>query len=48
MCQRSDEHADEITVVTSDVTLAERIRDAGATVYPAAKFRDLVDPLNAT
>ncbi|MGA8330165.1 MAG: NYN domain-containing protein [Mycobacterium sp.] len=44
----ADDHPDEINVVTSDATLAERVRGAGATVYPAAKFRDLIDPLNAT
>jgi predicted RNA-binding protein with PIN domain len=44
----SDDHPTEINVVTSDATLAERVRQAGATVYPAAKFRELIDPLNAT
>jgi predicted RNA-binding protein with PIN domain len=43
-----DDRPGENTVVTSDVTLAERVRHAGATVYPAAKFRDLIDPLSAT
>ena len=42
-------HADarphEIRVVTSDTTLAERIRDAGASAYPAQHFRNLIDPL---
>jgi predicted RNA-binding protein with PIN domain len=33
----------EITVVTSDVALAERIRELGASVYPAGKFRHLID-----
>jgi predicted RNA-binding protein with PIN domain len=33
----------EITVVTSDSTLADRVRDAGASTYPAASFRDLID-----
>jgi hypothetical protein len=37
-----------IVDVTSDARLAERVRQARATVYPAAKFRDLIDPLNAT
>jgi uncharacterized protein YaiI (UPF0178 family) len=45
---RADDRPAEITVVTSDARLAERVLNAGATVYPAAKFRDLVDPLNAT
>jgi predicted RNA-binding protein with PIN domain len=44
----SDDRPAEINVVTSDATLADRVRQAGATVYPAAKFRDLIDPLNAT
>ena len=44
----ADDRPDETNVVTSDATLAERVRGAGATVYPAAKFRDLIDPLNAT
>jgi predicted RNA-binding protein with PIN domain len=44
----ADHCPEEITVVTSDATLAERVRHAGATVYPAAKFRDLIDPLSAT
>jgi predicted RNA-binding protein with PIN domain len=44
----AEERPAEITVVTSDATLAERVRHAGATAYPAAKFRDLIDPLNAT
>jgi predicted RNA-binding protein with PIN domain len=33
-----------ITVVTSDVTLADRVRSEGASVCPAATFRDLIDP----
>lgn len=33
-----------ITVVTSDGALSERIRHAGASVYPSAAFRDLIDP----
>lgn len=44
----ADDRPDEINVVTSDATLAERVRSAGAAVYPAAKFRELIDPLNAT
>jgi predicted RNA-binding protein with PIN domain len=44
----ADDRPDEIVVVTSDAKLAERIRSAGAAVYPAAKFRNLIDPLNAT
>lgn len=41
---RADDRPDEITVVTSDSTLADRIRDAGATAHPAASFRNLIDP----
>lgn len=37
---RADEHRGEITVVTSDVTLAGRVRAAGAVTYPAAGFRN--------
>lgn len=36
----------DITVVTSDSTLADRVRAAGASTYPAAGFRDLIDPLS--
>jgi hypothetical protein len=41
---RADGRPDEITVVTSDSTLADRVRDAGAIAYPAASFRNLIDP----
>jgi predicted RNA-binding protein with PIN domain len=41
-------HADpdpqSLTVVTSDSALVDRVRDAGASAYPAARFRDLIDP----
>jgi predicted RNA-binding protein with PIN domain len=40
----ADDRPEEITVVTSDVELAERVRDAGASTHPAASFRNLVDP----
>jgi predicted RNA-binding protein with PIN domain len=40
----ADDRPAEITVVTSDATLVERIRRTGAAVCPAAKFRDLIDP----
>lgn len=40
-------HADtrphEINVVTSDLTLAKRVRDAGASTSSAASFRNLID-----
>jgi predicted RNA-binding protein with PIN domain len=41
---RADDRPHEITVVTSDSTLADRIRDAGAAAYPAASFRNMIDP----
>ncbi len=41
----SDDRPHEINVVTSDSTLADRVRNAGASVFPAASFRDLIDPL---
>lgn len=34
----------DITVVTSDSALSERVRRVGASVFPAAAFRNLVDP----
>ncbi|MHC9296089.1 NYN domain-containing protein [Mycobacterium sp. LTG2003] len=39
----ADSRPADITVVTSDSTLAERVRAAGACVRPAARFRDLID-----
>lgn len=41
----ADDHPEEISVVTSDVTLADRVRGAGASVYSAARFRSMIDPL---
>jgi predicted RNA-binding protein with PIN domain len=41
---QADDRPQEINVVTSDVTLAERIRSAGASAYPASSFRSLIDP----
>jgi uncharacterized protein YaiI (UPF0178 family) len=40
----ADDRPHELTVVTSDSTLADRVRSAGASVYPAASFRNLIDP----
>lgn len=37
----------EIRVVTSDKALTDRVRSLGASVYPAERFRDLVDPRGA-
>jgi predicted RNA-binding protein with PIN domain len=42
---RAHERPHEINVVTSDVDLADRVRDIGASVYPAARFRNLIDPV---
>jgi len=42
---RADARPQEIRVVTSDKMLTDRIRDAGASAYPAESFRNLVDPL---
>ncbi|MFZ0715398.1 NYN domain-containing protein [Mycobacterium sp.] len=41
---RDDDNPEEINVVTSDATLADRARAAGAGICPAARFRDLIDP----
>jgi predicted RNA-binding protein with PIN domain len=41
---QADAEPREIRVVTSDNTLAHRVRAAGATVYPAERFRQLIDP----
>jgi predicted RNA-binding protein with PIN domain len=43
----ADDRSDEIRVVTSDKELAERVRSLGASVYPADRFRELVDPREA-
>jgi predicted RNA-binding protein with PIN domain len=34
----------DIQVVTSDKGLSDRVATLGASVYPAASFRDLIDP----
>lgn len=41
---RADPHPEQLTVVTSDAALADRVRAAGAEVYPARRFRDLIEP----
>jgi predicted RNA-binding protein with PIN domain len=41
---RADAHPAEIRVATSDRTLSERVQAAGASVYPAEKLRNLIDP----
>jgi predicted RNA-binding protein with PIN domain len=42
---RAEPRPHEIRVVTSDSTLTDRVRDAGATTYASASFRNLIDPL---
>lgn len=41
---QADTSPEEIRVVTSDRALTDRVRRLGATVFPAERFRDLVDP----
>ena len=40
----ADAHPAEIRVATSDRTLIARVQAAGASVYPAERFRNLIDP----
>jgi predicted RNA-binding protein with PIN domain len=40
---RADANPSDIRVATSDRALSERVRAAGASVYPAAKLRNLID-----
>lgn len=40
---QADEHPADIAVVTSDRTLADRVRAAGARVHSAERMRDLID-----
>ena len=40
----ADDRPQDITVVTSDAALAGRVKSAGASVCPAATFRNLIDP----
>ena len=42
---QADPRPHEIRVVTSDKELTNRVASLGASVYPAASFRDLIDPL---
>lgn len=39
----ADEHPSDITVATSDTTLARRVEEAGASVFAAKRFRELID-----
>ncbi len=41
---QADARPHDIRVVTSDKGLSDRVASLGASVYPAARFRDLVDP----
>ena len=41
---RADAQPQEIRVVTSDRALVQRVRELGADVFPAATFRNLIDP----
>jgi hypothetical protein len=41
---RSDAQPEEIVVATSDRGLSERVRTAHATVFPAERLRELIDP----
>jgi predicted RNA-binding protein with PIN domain len=41
---QADAHPSEIRVATSDRTLSERVRAVGASVYPAERLRNLIDP----
>ena len=40
----TDAHPAQICVATSDRALSERVRAAGASVYPAESLRNLIDP----
>ena len=40
----ADANPERIRVATSDRTLSDRVRAAGASVYPAERLRNLIDP----
>ena len=40
----SDAHPEQIVVATSDRGLSERVASLGATVVPAERLRELIDP----
>jgi hypothetical protein len=40
----TDAHPEEILVATSDRNLSDRVRAAGAAVYPAERLRNMIDP----
>ena len=41
---RADHNPEGIRVATSDRALSERVQAAGASVYPAERLRNLIDP----
>jgi predicted RNA-binding protein with PIN domain len=41
---RADARPHEIRVVTSDKDLTSRVASLGASTYPSASFRDVIDP----
>lgn len=41
---RADADPEEIRVATSDRALSERVEAAGASVFPAERLRNLIDP----
>jgi uncharacterized protein YaiI (UPF0178 family) len=41
---QADARPHDIRVVTSDKGLGDRVANLGASVHPAASFRDLIDP----
>jgi predicted RNA-binding protein with PIN domain len=41
---QTDAHPEKIRVATSDRTLSDRVRAAGASVYSAESLRNLIDP----
>ena len=41
---RADAHPSEICVATSDRALSDRVQAAGASIYPAEKLRNEIDP----
>jgi predicted RNA-binding protein with PIN domain len=40
----ADTHPEQIRVATSDRTLSQCVQAAGASVYPAERLRNLIDP----
>jgi predicted RNA-binding protein with PIN domain len=43
---RADDRPQDISVVTSDRNLVEQVRHAGASTFPAARFRDVIEELS--